>query len=150
MKKMVWLMMFVLAISLFVSAYPAVAQEPGELLRVSEMRAEPMDVRDAIGAQMDFWGEFFKGLVLHGKPCAVFSQETLAGVETTFAEGVLTNKVDWIGGFTFRNEERGKFFMGLQYNGLGQPGGIWQIFETLKPAVYLIEGDWFLGAGYEF
>lgn len=142
MKKMVWVILLVMVISLFAVARPAVAQP-----------TEPLDVRRAVGGQLLFWGEFFKRIVLYGKPCVVFSAETHLGVETTFAERILTNKVDLIGGFTLANEERGKFFMGLQYNGfrqLGQPAGIWKIFETLRPTIYLVEGDWFFGAGYKF
>lgn len=140
MKKMVWLILLVMAISLFVVARPVVAQP-----------SEPLDVRRVVASQLGFWGEFFKRLVLYGKPCVVFSAETHLGVETTFAERILTNKVDLIGGFTLKNEERGKFFMGLQYNGFTkQPAGIWKIFETLRPTIYLVEGDWFFGVGYKF
>lgn len=139
MKKMVLVMMLVLALAMFAS--PAGAFD-GE--------TRPLNARAAVAGQLVFWAEFFKRLVLFGAPCVVFSEETQYGIETILAEGVLTDRVDCVGGFTLKNEERGKFFLGLQLNLPASTGGIWRIFKTFKPTVYLIEGDWFLGARYEF
>jgi len=141
MKKIVWIMLLVLAISLFVAVGPVGAYD-------GERRS--LDMRTAVGAQLDFWGEFFKRLVQNGAPCVVFSEETQFGIETVLAERVATDRLDLVGGYTLKNEERGKFFLGLQCNVSESTGGIWRIFKTFKPTVYLIEGNWFLGARYEF
>jgi len=130
----------------------ALAEEKLEFkeLGLTSVRVEPVDVPRYVGAQVDFWSEVVAKLLKTGKPFAVFGEEAF-GLEVTAKQGLIWDKLDWVVGFTFVNEERGKFVTGLQYTGLTEfEGGIWEIFKRCEPTLYLIEGNWYFGIGYEF
>lgn len=130
----------------------ALAQEKTEFpeLRLVYVREEPVDVPRYLEAQLDFWAEVFARLMKTGKPNAIFGEEAF-GLEVTVKEELIWDKLNWVAGFTFLNEERGKFFIGFQYTGLTEwEGGIWEIFKRCEPTLYLIEGNWYFGIGYEF
>lgn len=131
----------------------ALAEEKVEFkeLGLTSVRVEPVDVPRYMGAQVDFWAEVVARLLKTGKPFAAFGEETSFGLEVTAKEGLFWDKLDLVTGFTFLNEERGKFMIGAQYTGLTTwEGGIWEIFKRCNATAYLIEGDWYLGIGYEF
>lgn len=130
----------------------ALAEEKAEFpeLRLVYVREEPVDVPRYVEAQVDFWSEVVARLLKTGKPNAVFGLEAF-GLEVTAKEELIWDKLDLVTGFTFKNEERGKFLIGVQYTGLAAfEGGIWEIFKRCDLTAYLIEGDWYLGIGYEF
>jgi len=131
----------------------ALAEEKIEFeeLRIASVREGPPDVPRVVEAQVNFWAEVVAGLLRTGKPFAAFGEETFFGLEVTAKEELFWDKLDLVMGFTFRNEERGKFMIGTQYTGLATfEGGIWEIFKRCDLTAYLIEGDWYLGIGYEF
>ena len=151
MLKKIVLVVVILGLVLGFSGM-ALAEERVEFeeLRLTAVRAEPVDVPRYVEAQVDFWAEVIARLLKTGKPNAIFGEEAF-GLEVTVEEGLIWDKLNWVAGFTFLNEEPSKFFTGFQYTGLTEwEGGIWEIFKRCEPTLYLIEGDWYFGIGYEF
>jgi len=152
LKKMV-LMLVVLGLVLGFSGM-ALAEQKVEFLelQVASVREGPVDVPRVVEAQVNFWAEVIAGLLRTGKPFAAFGEETSFGLEVTAKEGLFWDKLDLVTGFTFLNEERGKFMVGAQYTGLRNlefEGGIWKIFKRCDVTGYLIEGELYLGIGYD-
>lgn len=120
-------------------------------LSIASIREGPPDVPRVVESQVNFWAEVIAGLIRTGGPFAVFGEEEAFGLVVTAKEKLLWDKLDLVAGFTFKNEERGKFVTGIQYTGLADfEAEIWQIFERFEPTLYLIEGEWCLGIRYEF
>lgn len=151
LKKMV-LMLVVLGLVLGFSSPLALAQEKAEFpeLRLVYVREEPVNVPRYVEAQVDFWAEVVARLLKTGKPNVVFNKTEAFGFEVTVVEGVLWDKIDVVTGFTMKNEERGKFLVGVELNMGEGASGIWKIFQRFRPAVYLAEGDICWGFSYEF
>lgn len=149
LKKIV--LFVVVALIVIFAASGVGAQEKVEFkeLRLTSVRTEPPDVPRYLGAQIDFWAEVIAGLLRTGQPFAVFGEEAF-GLEVTAKEGLIWDKLDLVTGFTFKNEERGKFVIGARYTGLETfEGGIWKIFKRCDITGYLIEGELYLGIGYD-
>jgi len=119
-------------------------------LGLTSVRAEPVDVPRYMEAQVDFWAEVLARLLKTGKPNVVFNKAEAFGFEVTVVEGALWEKIDVVAGFTMKNEERGKFLVGVELNIGEGTTGIWEIFQRFRPAVYLAEGDICWGFTYEF
>ena len=151
-KKIV---LFVIAALIVIFAASGVgAQEKVEFpeLRIASVRGGPVDVPIVVESQINFWADVIAGLIRTGAPFAAFGEETSFGLEATVKEGLFWDKLDWVAGFTFKNEERGKFATGVQYTGLRNlefKGGIWEIFKRCDITGYLIEGELYIGIGYE-
>ena len=130
----------------------ALAEEKVEFkeLRLTAVREEPVNFLGYARAQLDFWRRIIDRLLETGKPSALFDEQEAFGVEATVLEDMFKKPLDGVAGFTFKDEERGKFYAGLEYTGLKKfSGGIWDIFQNLRPGLYLIEGDLRWGFSYE-
>jgi len=151
MLKKIVLAVVVLGLVLGFSS-TALAQEKAEFpeLRLVYVREEPVNVPRYVEAQVDFWSEVVARLLKTGKPFVAFNEAEAFGFEVTVVEGILWDKIDVVTGFTMKNEERGKFLVGVELKMGEGAGGIWEIFQRFRPAVYLAEGDICWGFSYEF
>lgn len=151
LKKIVLLVIAALIVTFAASGVGAQEKVEFPELSIASVRKGPVDVPRIMKAQGDFWAEVVAGLLRTGKPFAAFGEETFFGLEVTAKEGLIWDKLDLVTGFTFKNEERGKFTIGLQYTGLaeGQEAEIWKIFKRCDVTAYLVEGDWYFGIGYD-
>ena len=148
-----WLILVVAALIVTFAASGVGTQEKVEFseLRIASVRDGPVDMPIVVESQIDFWAKVIEGLLRTGSPFAVFGEEEAFGLVVTAKEKLIWDKLDLVGGFTFKNEERGKFVTGIQYTGLADyQGGIWEIFKVCEPTLNLIEGEWCLGIRYEF
>lgn len=148
MKKRLLIGLLVLIFSLAGMVGTAWANE-SQLIQTEQIRSQPVNVATYIDNQIDYWGEIILRLLKTGKPVLMFDEGAMRGaLSVTAIENVLTDKADLIIGWTLMNEEPAQFFYGLEVN-VELSGVLGEIFSRLKPAVYVVDGGFLWGFGFE-
>jgi len=142
MKRFLVIMM-VLMIFL---AYSVQISQAEPLIRAELIKEEPVDVIRYIDAQVDYLAEIIARLWKTGKLALLFGYAN--GVEITLLEDFPKYKFNIVGGVANTDEGMTKFFWGIEYE-LFLTGETYKIFQRLRPAIYVCEGNIYWGMSFE-
>lgn len=138
-------MTVLLLVGILLIPIQAVAQE--KLIQTELIRAEPVNIVSYLDAGAEGLAEIIARLFKTGKLVLMFNPET-GGMEITLLENIPGDNWNIVGGWTFANEEPGKFFWGIEYE-LPLTGETWKVFKRFRPALYNCEGKWHWGFSFE-
>lgn len=152
MKK--GLLVCLVALALAVSPMTVAAAEVNSLGEAGEemaqaVRQNPVNLATYIDNQIDYWAEILARLLKTGKPVLMFDEgKERVGLSGTAIENVFMDKANLVVGWTLLNEEPIQFFYGVEVD-VELSGTLGEIFSRLKPAVYVVDGEFLWGFGFE-
>ena len=143
----------ILLVMVLVFSGVSVAQTPTLEVAGQEMaeavRENPVNIATYIDSQIDYWAEILARLLKTGKPMLMFDEGTeRVGLSATAIENVFMDKANLVIGWTLMNEEPAQFFYGVEVN-VELSGVLGEIFSRLRPAVYVVGGEFLWGFGFE-
>lgn len=150
MKKKFLVGLLILVVGLLCLGVPgiAIADEP-QLIQTEQIRSQPVNLATYIDTQIDYWTEILRRLLMAGKPVLIFDKGTTkTGLSTTAIENLFTERASLVIGWTLLNDEPAQFFYGVEVD-VKLSGTLGEIFSRFKPAVYLIDGEFHWGFGFE-
>lgn len=142
-----------LMLGLLAASAPAIAEVETLEVAGQEMakavRENPVDVGEYVSTQIEYWADILARLLKTGKPALIFSEGVPTGaLSATAIENIFTDKADLVIGWTLLNDEPAQFFWGIQFE-VELSGTLGEIFARLKPAVYVVDGKFLWGFGFE-
>ncbi len=113
------------------------------------VRENPVNLAEYVDSQIDYWAEILARLLKTGKPVLMLDEGTeRVGLSATAIENVFMDRANLVIGWTLANEEPAQFFWGIEVD-VELSGTLGEIFKRFKPAVYVVDGTFLWGFGFE-
>ncbi len=142
-----------LVLGLLATSAPSIAQVNTLEVAGQEMaqavRENPINLAEYVDSQIDYWAEILARLLKTGKPVLMLDEGTgRVGLSATAIENVFMDRANLVIGWTLMNEEPTQFFWGIEVD-VDLSGTLGEIFSRFKPAVYVVDGTFLWGFGFE-
>jgi len=147
MKRKFLIGLLIVALSLF--CFGIATANESQLIQTEQIKSQPVNLAIYIDNQIDYWAEILTRLLKTGKPIILFGEGvSKTGLSITAIENILMDKANLVIGTTILNDEPAQFFWGIEVD-IELSGTLGEIFSRFKPAIYVVDGKFLWGFGFE-
>ncbi len=113
------------------------------------VREAPISLSEYAATQIDYWAEILARVLKTGKPILMFGEgASKTGLSVIAIENILMDRANLVIGTTLLNNEPAQFIWGIEVT-VDLSGILGEIFSRFKPAIYVVDGNFLWGFGFE-